>query len=57
MRTKPHEKKVHITLSLPISTKFKAQQMANTMGVTVSHLVEGLLEGAVIASGGIRDAN
>lgn len=57
MNKKQREKRTHVTLTLPISTKFKARQMADTMGITISHLIEGLLEGAVIASGGIRETN
>ncbi len=50
MKLKPKEKRVHITLTLPVSTKFKAQQFANTLGVTMSHLIEGLIEGVRLSS-------
>lgn len=57
MKHKLKEKRVHITLTLPVSTKFKAQQLANTMGVTISHLIEGLIEGVQIIPGGLNEAN
>ncbi len=48
MSTKSNEKRVHMSITLPVSTKFKAQQISNTIGVTISHLIEGLIEGVQI---------
>lgn len=57
MNTKQTEKRVHITLTLPASTRLKAQSLSNTMGVTMSHLIEGLIEGVQIYSGLTKDSN
>ena len=52
---KSKEPRVTVTLTLPRSTKLKAQQLATTIGVTLSHLIEGLIEGATVAAGGVKN--
>lgn len=57
MSKKQREKRVHITLTLPVSTKFKVQQFSDALGVSVSHFIEGLIEGVQIIPGGINETN
>jgi len=54
---KQKEPKVKLNLTLPRSTKIKAQSLANSMHVTISHLIEGLIEGVQIYSGLTKEDN
>ena len=51
MNKKSKEPRTSVTLTLPKSSKLKAQQLATSMGITLSHLIEGLIEGIQISSG------
>ena len=54
---KNKEPRVSVTFTLPRSTKLKAQQLATTLGVTLSHLIEGLIEGVHVTSGLTKENN
>lgn len=47
---KSKEPRDTVTITLSKSTKLRAQQLATTMGVTLSHLLEGLINGVKLSS-------
>jgi len=49
--------KVKLNLTIDPQIKFKAQTIAHTMGITISHLFEGLIEGMQFVPGRPEDKN
>lgn len=49
--------RVKLNLTLPIEVKARAKNLANSLNISVSHLIEGLIMGVQIVSGEEREKN